>query len=246
MFDWTKILKPDQPKNLLVVEGPEDLNVFAHLLKSHGYEGQVYIHSAGGVEELLKAIPVYVKVRTPDKFGIVLDADESVSARWDAVRHAMTAAGYASIPVSPARRGTLISEPNLPLAGIWLMPTNEDPGTLEDFIGFLVPEGDILWPLAERVMEEVVQINRRFAKIDGMKALLHTWLAWQQEPGTPLGLAITRRYLDPHCAQANEVMDWLRQVFALPPKGVGQADASDHPSKPNRPASKRKPRPQNP
>src|SRR5436190_24268592 len=28
------------------------------------------------------------------------------------------------------------------------------------------------------------------------KALIHTWLAWQEKPGRPLGLAITARYFD--------------------------------------------------
>jgi hypothetical protein len=48
-----------------------------------------------------------------------------------------------------------------------------------------------------------------------MKAQLHTWLAWQEQPGTPLGLAITNRYLDADALHAQQLMDWIRQLFDL-------------------------------
>ena len=48
-----------------------------------------------------------------------------------------------------------------------------------------------------------------------MKAQLHTWLAWQEQPGTPLGLAITNRYLDANAPHAQKLMDWIRQLFDL-------------------------------
>jgi hypothetical protein len=49
---------------------------------------------------------------------------------------------------------------------------------LEDFVRFLVPSDDRLWPLAEGVVQEVVAQERRFPESHLMKAHLHTWLAW--------------------------------------------------------------------
>ncbi len=46
-------------------------------------------------------------------------------------------------------------------------------------------------------------------------AEIHTWLAWQEEPGSPLGQAITKRYLDADAPRAQQLMDWVRRLFDL-------------------------------
>lgn len=45
------------------------------------------------------------------------------------------------------------------------------------------------------------------------KAVIHTWLAWQEEPGTALGQAITKRYLDPSRDPAPAFRNWLLELF---------------------------------
>lgn len=45
------------------------------------------------------------------------------------------------------------------------------------------------------------------------KALIHTWLSWQDEPGKPLGQAITRQVLKPETEVASIFIDWLKQLF---------------------------------
>jgi hypothetical protein len=47
------------------------------------------------------------------------------------------------------------------------------------------------------------------------KARLHTWLAWQEEPGKPIGQAITKRFLDPEATEAQAFLDWLRRLFEM-------------------------------
>jgi hypothetical protein len=47
------------------------------------------------------------------------------------------------------------------------------------------------------------------------KALIHTWLAWQEEPGTPLGLAIKRQYFAGDAPLAAEFVNWLKRLFEL-------------------------------
>ncbi|MFH1466552.1 MAG: DUF3226 domain-containing protein [Pseudomonadota bacterium] len=54
---------------------------------------------------------------------------------------------------------------------------------------------------------------RCFRDVHEPKAVLHTWLAWQEEPGTPMGLALTRRYLDPCHPRAVAFAAWLRRLF---------------------------------
>ncbi|MGH9822270.1 MAG: DUF3226 domain-containing protein [Blastocatellia bacterium] len=48
-----------------------------------------------------------------------------------------------------------------------------------------------------------------------MKAHIHTWLAWQEKPGLPLGLAITFRYLNPDAPSAQQLVAWVRRLFLL-------------------------------
>ncbi len=58
------------------------------------------------------------------------------------------------------------------------------------------------------------RIPKRF-KIKNKKALLHTWLAWQAEPGKPIGQAITANYLDANAMPAQQLMKWIRHLFDL-------------------------------
>ncbi len=127
----------------------------------------------------------------------------------------MIRSGYNTVPVAPNLNGTIIKEEELPVVGIWLMPDNTIPGMLENFVSFLIRPDDSLWPMAEEVLQKVIEKDRRFRETYQMKAQLHTWLAWQKQPGTPLGLAITNRYLDADAPHAQKLMDWIRQLFGL-------------------------------
>jgi len=45
--------------------------------------------------------------------------------------------------------------------------------------------------------------------------MIHTWLAWQKEPGQPIGLSITKLFLKPDSASAQPLLDWLRLMYDL-------------------------------
>jgi hypothetical protein len=58
--------------------------------------------------------------------------------------------------------------------------------------------------------------NQGFAQkkpIHKSKARIHTWLAWQEDPGTPMGLAITKSYLDTNQELCNLFVNWLNNLF---------------------------------
>ncbi len=61
----------------------------------------------------------------------------------------------------------------------------------------------------------IIEEDRRFRDVYESKAHIHTWLAWQKEPGKPLGQAITARYLDADAPHAQQLMDWIRKLFDL-------------------------------
>jgi hypothetical protein len=57
--------------------------------------------------------------------------------------------------------------------------------------------------------------DRRFPVVHESKARLHTWLAWQKNPGKSMGLSITSKYVLPDCPLALQLIDWFRNLFEL-------------------------------
>lgn len=144
----------------------------------------------------------------------MIDADSDINARWNQIRSILSAKGYANVPAHPTPAGTIIEPPPasiLPTVGVWLMPDNRSSGILENFLRFLVPQGCRLFAHAETVLAGLPET--RFSQTAAPKALIHTWLAWQQDPGRPLGQAITARFLDDTVPEANAFLHWIQRLF---------------------------------
>ena len=56
---------------------------------------------------------------------------------------------------------------------------------------------------------------RRFRDVDVPKAKMHTYLAWQDEPGRTLGQSITRRVLRADSPSCVTVVGWLRRLYSV-------------------------------
>ena len=76
------------------------------------------------------------------------------------------------------------------------MPDNRLPGMIEHFLAFLVSDNDKLLPHVDRFLTGIPSADRLFSDSASPKAHIHAFLAVQEKPGKPLGLAITFRYLD--------------------------------------------------
>lgn len=203
-------------KRVLMVEGPDDEHVVKHLCGKRSLGTIDVIHPYGGKDLLLDGIGARTKESDISALGIILDADTDLQARWQAVSDRLNQAGYADIPDKPSPTGTLIPAPAsslLPRVGIWLMPDNRLPGILEDFLHFLVPPGDPLLAHVEQSLDAIPPDSCRFSVLKKPKARIHTWLAWQEEPGRPFGQAITARYLDANLPAADAFAKWLHQTF---------------------------------
>lgn len=107
-----------------------------------------------------------------------------------------------------------IDVPGRTRLGIWLMPDNRLSGMLEDFMATLVRPDDALLAPARNAVDAIPADHRLFKPAFRAKAELHTWLAWQEEPGRPLGQAITKRYLDFANPGAEAFVAWVRRLFA--------------------------------
>lgn len=201
-----------RPSALLLVEGPDDEHVLYALAVAHALPQTFAVKSLGGVDKLFDDLRVRLKARNERRLALVLDADESLATRWQAIGQRVEEAFPGRFPAEPAPGGTIVAlDPELTF-GVWVMPDNVLPGILETFLAFLVPPDDALLPRVDALLASL-GANQRFPDVRLPKARLHAWLALQNEPGKPLGQAITARYLDASCAGAGAFVAWLRAMF---------------------------------
>ena len=203
-------------RKILLVEGKDDEHVLKHICGNRGIPTLTSVEPIGDAEKLLQNFPIRLKASKEegDAVGVVIDADTDLDARWQSIRDRLVNVGYKNTPQQPDPNGTVLPPPHgtlLPRAGIWIMPDNKTPGILEDFLRFLIPQPDALLDHAIASVNSVPE--QRFSDLDKPKAVMHTWLAWQKEPGRPYGTAITARFLDAGLPQANVLVGWLRRLF---------------------------------
>ncbi len=85
---------------------------------------------------------------------------------------------------------------------------------LED-ISELVAADDPLIDHATTATATAKQLGAKFSKPDTKKATLHTWLAWQKEPGKPYGTAIRARYFRVDSPAAQQFVAWFKRLFTI-------------------------------
>ena len=225
------LLSKTKRKNYLFVEGADDRNVFIHLLNNHRItspdpsqrdrfiENDEFfeIKNCDGFPNLLKAFRVVLKGEVyNNRYGIVVDADTDIEASWKSLSNILVDRGYDAVPSIPNDDGVIVKQDELPIVGIWLMPNNKLPGAIEEFVSFLGPQDDELWPIAQSAVQQAISIKCNFRSSHVMKAHLHTWLSWQEEPGTPMGHAITKKYINANAPDALQLITWFRNVFEFP------------------------------
>lgn len=218
--------------NALFFEGENDLYPVGHLVDllpgpSTDFYGRtpedrgnlIGLKEFGGYDPLRQKFPVTIrKGSTLTRVGIVADANAHPDRRWQSLTDAVSEIGSVQLPDTPPEEGW-VGEVELPdrtiTLGLWMMPNNREEGAAEDFLLKLIPDDDSLLPLAESCLETVPEAERP----DESKALVRTWLAWQDEPGRPLGPAVTEGYFDLDEELAQRFVGWVRRLF--PPLDAG-------------------------
>jgi hypothetical protein len=197
----------------LLVEGSDDQHVVWAICEKFQVAQTFDVVDCGGKDQIIEQIPTRLKQSGLKTLGIILDADTDLISRWASVRGLFSTQGF-TLAVDMPSQGLVVGDQDQVRIGIWLMPNNQATGMLEDFIRFLVPDGDRALPFAEGSFTqlETEKINSYPAHYRA-KALIHTWLAWQADPGTPLGLAITKRYLTTEGILCQQFVDWLNLLF---------------------------------
>lgn len=208
----------DVPPRLLLVEGGDDEHVVRHLCRFHQERLRAddqpdmpcfAISDKRGFPNLKAAISPEIKAPGRIALGILVDADDNVDARWQAVLHQLRQAAV-DPPARAAAAGTVVE--GTPRVGIWLMPDNGTAGELEDFIQRLLPTGDPVWALAQRYIDQIPEAHRKFATGKILRAQIHAWLATRKEP-RKMGVAIGAGDLNATSLLAGQFVDWLRRLF---------------------------------
>ena len=200
---------------ILLVEGLDDMHVIEHICHKRKIPVPDEVKSHSGDQDVLGILSIQLKTSTDEGelVAVVIDADKDVRSRWQAISKRLNDAGYEDVPDNPEPNGTILDPPEgsiLPIAGVWIMPNNQHSGKLEDFLISLVPNQDILLTHATEVVEHIP--DKRFKDEDQVKAIMHTWLAWQQSPGRPYGTAIRASFLDAEAPAADALVAWLSRL----------------------------------
>lgn len=201
----------------LIVEGRDDQWSIVQLTAKHGWDWDhplphyPFIEDAKGDAPALEALPL--AIRSCDRVGIVLDADLQPEPRWQSVCDRLSGTGF-QMPSTPDREGTVVTEPGGKRVGVWLMPDNQSQGKLEDFLAILVPNNDPCWSLSGTCTRQARELGAKFSETDFIKAQIHTWLAWQKEPGQPFGTAIHAATFSHDAVASRQFVAWMNRLFA--------------------------------
>lgn len=211
-------------RSSLHVEGADDMPAILHLLIGHGMNydrdprpGEYPdVKGVGGKSKLLEGVETAIRVSNDRTVGFVLDANSSLQDCWNAVSARLRRVGMEPPGVIPENGFIGEAEKYRARVGVRLVPDNRRPGALESFLRDLVAEGDPLLPYAEKSTDRAKDPGAGFSRNDTDNAVLHTWPAWQQEPGLRYGTAIRARYFRADSPAAPAFVTRFRAVFDIP------------------------------
>lgn len=209
--NWLKTTKGP----VILTEGDNDCHVIASLCEKYQVAESFGFYSCGSDDGAIKRLnALLLSSDIPKKLAIVLDADNpNLNSKWDKIKAAILKnADSNNCPDIPDKQGTVVRLKNGVQLGIWFMPDNVVDGMLEDFCIKIAPEGSIV---AAQSYIEHCKTQGLSTHIDAhrSKAIIHAFLATQDEPGSPLGLSITRNTLNHGHKTVHTFVDWLNKVF---------------------------------
>lgn len=204
----------------IFVEGSDDEHAILHLVMRHGFTDTTLspfpqIEALGGKEGVLEAIEAAVSAGRDRTLAFVLDADDSPGSTWQAVTARLRRVDV-SVPDEIPEGGFVGASGRFRTrVGVWIMPDNRRTGELEDFLEVLVDGANPLLPHAQEATNGAKALGAAFPDAKTSKAVLHAWLAWQENPGRPYEIAIKSGYLRHDSAAAKRFVAWFRELFAL-------------------------------
>jgi len=198
----------------LLVEGNDDKHVIKALCKKFAITENFDVIDCSGYDNLYKGLPLRIKEAQVDTIGLIIDADTEIKDRWKSISTLLSLQGF-KIPEEIPMEGLILKDNSGFKIGVWIMPNNNENGMLEDFISFLVPKEDKILPIVKNTLTNIEnQGLNQYSLIHKSKATIHSWLSLQSDPGTPMGLGITKRYLTTDEETCLKLVNWLKKLYS--------------------------------
>lgn len=210
----------------LLVEGAEDKRVVPELIEKHGIiweprPKQYYaeIEDCGGIDNILKDSFISSRFKTSNlkALGIIIDADGLSDNQPSRVSDILGQCKkiIPDFDWTLSAKGIVASDQTGKRIGLWVMPDNLNPGMLENLLLSLPPANQLDLVEQARSATQNAKANHAapYAAVHEHKAIIHTWLAWQDPPGRQLHQAIQENMLQPHSPIADAFVDWFRRLF---------------------------------
>ena len=196
----------------LLVEGNDDQHVVWALCQKFNIPEIFDVIDCEGIENLYDNLLLRFKQADIETIGVIIDADTNLNDRWLQIKNLLSKQGF-NMPEKLPSSGLVLSNNDIKI-GVWVMPNNNTDGILEDFIAFLVPQNDELLPIVDTTLAEIENKKlNKYLPIHKSKARIHAWLAYQENPGTPMGLSITKKYLTTDNKNCEQLIAWLTKLF---------------------------------
>ncbi len=180
-------------------------------------ESPVSVDTRGSVDEILKpgVLEAELGASGLEALGVVVDANGDAASRWDDLRE-WCGSEFGNLPDQIPADGLEVVHSRGIRFGVWIMPNNQFKGMLEDWLVGLIPEKSRpLYQLARSCVSEAQQQDAPFKTAHRTKAEVHTWLAWQYEPGLRLYDAVQDGVLDPTRPESQPFVKWFKGLFRL-------------------------------
>jgi hypothetical protein len=206
----------------LIVEG-KDYFAIGELCKLHfpipkGYTEKTqkeFLKGGKGFDETLNDF--INTFDTPDltNIALIVDADfKGVNDRFKAILSALSEKMKVDVSKYMLSTEGVVIEANATKIGIWIMPDNQNNGYLEHFIEMMIEENDdILHEAKSKVFDLLTKEYCRFTDIKSQKAIIYSWLAWQETPGLPFGTAMKAGALNRNADSVKPFLKWIERIF---------------------------------
>jgi len=216
----------------LIVEGKDDAIVLSNILKRKqisppkGYTNefkfkQEFIINANGDSKIKTSLKEELQSPDVERIGIIIDADDKVPEnRFKSLIDFIekeTDEDLSNAVLTP--EGFFHQLKDERTIGIWVMPDNQNNGYLENFVGMMMEDSNLTWQFAQEKVAELLEKDFcKFTDTKKQKALVHTYLAWQETPGLPMGTAVKAGFINIENPLIESFANWFKNTFILEEK----------------------------
>ena len=104
--------------------------------------------------------------------------------------------------------------------GVWMMPDNAARGMMETFLLALRPSANAALLAYAESAADVARVTHEapFPEVHRDKAIIHTWLAWQEPPGRQMHDAVKLAMLDATLHYAAPFIAWFEGAVKRSPR----------------------------